>query len=192
MDGRWYHEVWCHFLCDLSVLPMNELIPHERIVDKILIIRWEKVLLDRDLAQLYGVETRVLKQAVRRNYDCFPKDFMLTLNENEVDRLVSQSVIPLKSGLGWAFPFAFTEHGVLMLANVLKSSRAIEVSIHIIRVFNEMRKILASQQRLQEKLQEIEQRMWDHDEQFLELWFELKKISQVEFDNKRKIWFTVS
>jgi hypothetical protein len=103
----------------------------EVIKNKIFEIRGFKVMLDFDLALLYNVETRVLKQAVRRNNNRFPEDFMFILTEIEINQLVSQSVIPSKSNLGGALPFAFTEQGIVMLSSVLNSEKAIEVNISI-------------------------------------------------------------
>jgi hypothetical protein len=101
-------------------MSLKELIPKESLLNKILVIRNQKVMLDRDLAVLYGVETRVLKQSVRRNIKRFPKDFMFTLAKNEIEKMVSQNVIPSKSHLGGANPMAFTEQGVAMLSSVIK------------------------------------------------------------------------
>ena len=99
-------------------------------------------MLDFDLAELYEVETRVLKQAVKRNIQRFPPDFMFELTGNEINNLVSQNVIPSKSYLGGAAPFAFLEPGVAMLSSVLKSAKAIEVNINIIRAFIAVRKYM--------------------------------------------------
>ena len=117
------------------------LTPEEKIIRKIVVLRNEKIMLDVDLAELYGVETRVLKQAVRRNADRFPEDLMFELRADEVDELVSQNVIPDKKQLGGAFPFAFTETGIAMLSSVLKSERAIEMNIFIMRTFVALRKM---------------------------------------------------
>jgi len=114
------------------------------IKNKIYTIRGLQVMLDRDLAELYGVETRALKQAVNRNKSRFPSDFMFTLTDKEVDFLVSQSVIPSKKHLGGAFPFAFTEQGVASLSSVLTNEKAIEVNIQIMRAFVAMRRFIAS------------------------------------------------
>lgn len=118
-------------------------IPEEVVMNQIYYIRDQKVMLDRDLAALYGVETRALKQAVRRNIDRFPEDFMFEMTNEEVDMLVSQSVIPDKKMFGGAKPFAFTEQGVAMLSSVLNSDRAIKVNIQIIRIFTKIRQVLA-------------------------------------------------
>jgi phage regulator Rha-like protein len=140
------------------------LVPTEVIVSKILFLRGEKVLLDRDLAELYGVETRVLKQAVRRNIKRFPEDFMFELTEDENRALRSQNVT-LKRGLHSKYlPFAFTEQGVAMLSSVLSSDRAIEVNIAIMRAFVQLRKMIASNEELALKLKELEERLEKHDE----------------------------
>ena len=104
----------------------------KEIENKIYTIRGFQVMLDRDLALIYGIETRVLKQAVKRNSERFPEAFMFVLDDEEVDRLVSQSVIPSKKSFGGAQPYAFTEQGVSMLSAVLKSKTAIAMSIRII------------------------------------------------------------
>jgi hypothetical protein len=121
-------------------------------------LRAEQVMLDRDLATLYQVETRALKQAVKRNIRRFPDDFMFVLDESEVDMLVSQSVIPTKGVLGGAMPFAFTEQGVAALSSVLTSERAIEVNIAIMRAFVSMRRLLASSTPLLDRLETLEKR----------------------------------
>src|SRR3954468_22739702 len=124
--------------------------------DKIYSIRGHRVMLDFDLALLYRVETRALKQAVKRNQDRFPDDFMFQLTEIEIENLVSQNVIPSKGRLGGAVPFAFTEQGVAMLSGVLRSKAAVHVHISIMRAFVQMRQLLESNKELQEKLKELE------------------------------------
>ncbi|MFT4022203.1 MAG: ORF6N domain-containing protein [Flavihumibacter sp.] len=115
------------------------LVMEQKILNRIYMVRGEKVMLDKDLAELYGVETRVLKQAVKRNKDRFPKDFMFAMTLKEIEGMVSQNVIPSKSHFGGAKPFCFTEQGVTMLSCILNSKTAIEVNIRIIRVFIKMR-----------------------------------------------------
>jgi len=115
-------------------MAIKSLLPGESIINKILVVRNQKVILDKDLAVLYNVETRALKQAVKRNIKRFPSDFMFIFSKKEIEQMVSQNVIPSKSHLGGAAPFAFTEQGVAMLSSVLKSERAIEVNILIMRV----------------------------------------------------------
>jgi len=128
----------------------------ELIKKSILEIRGKKVMLDMDLAIIYEVETRVLKQAVRRNIDRFPDDFMFELNELEMQNLVSQFVIPTLNHFGGAKPFAFTEQGIAMLSSVLKSKKAIQMNIAIMRAFVMMRQFALTYQELSEKLIELE------------------------------------
>jgi hypothetical protein len=128
----------------------------EVIQNKIFEIRGQKVILDFDLALLYNVETRVLKQAVKRNNNRFPEDFMFILSETEINQLVSQSVIPSKSNLGGALPFAFTEQGIAMLSSVLNSEKAIEVNISIIRAFVTIRQFTLTYTELKDRIVEIE------------------------------------
>ncbi len=133
-------------------------IKNENIAQHIYFIRGEKVMLDVDLASLYGVETRVLKQAVRRNNTRFPIDFMFQLSEDEIRFVVSQNVIPSKSYFGGAKPFAFTEQGIAMLSGVLKSKRAIQVNVAIMRTFVQMRKLMLSYKELEDKIEKLEQK----------------------------------
>ena len=123
---------------------------------KIYEVRGQKVMLDFDLAALYEVETRALKQAVRRNLERFPEDFMFELDETEVHKLVSQIVIPSKSYFGGALPFAFTEQGVAMLSGILKSRKAIQVNIAIMRAFVEFRRYALTYTELAQKITELE------------------------------------
>ena len=127
------------------------------ILNQIYIIREQKVMLDRDLASLYAVETRVLKQAVRRNMDRFPEDFMFELTPEELGHLVSQNVIPDKKMFGGALPFAFTEQGVAMLSSVLHSKQAIQVNIQIMRIFTRVRQMLSDHTTVKLEIAEIKQ-----------------------------------
>ncbi len=141
----------------------QSLLPSERIERAILLLRGEKVILDADLAALYGVATRVLVQAVKRHLGRFPPDFMFQLTAEEFARLRSQSV----TSSGWGGrrypPYAFTEHGVAMLASVLTSPRAVQVNIEIVRAFIRLRRLLATHADLAAKLAELEQK---YDSQF--------------------------
>jgi hypothetical protein len=130
---------------------------------RILLLREQKVMLDFHLAELYAVETRALKQAVRRNPDRFPADFMFELNAEETENLVSQNVIPGRGKLGGATPMAFTEQGVAMLSSVLRSNRAVQVNIAIMRAFVRLREMLGTSADLARKLEEIERK---YDGQF--------------------------
>ena len=136
---------------------MTTLVPIELIASKIYLIRGIKVMLDRDLAELYGVETKVLKQAVRRNIDRFPADFMFELTNNENQSLRSQNVTLKRGQHSKYLPFAFTEHGVLMLSSVLNSERAVQVNIQIMRTFTKLREALLDNKDLRRELEEIKQ-----------------------------------
>ncbi len=130
---------------------------------RILLLRSQKVMLDFDLAELYHVETRALKQAVRRNPERFPEDFMFELTEDEIDHLVSQNVIPGRGKLGGSTPYAFTEQGVAMLSSVLRSPRAVQVNIAIMRAFVKLREMLSTHAGLARKLEDMEKK---YDSQF--------------------------
>lgn len=165
----------------------------ELIQEKIIEVRGQKVMLDFDLAELYDTETKVLKQAVRRNLERFPADFMFELKKEEYDSLRSQSVT-LENGRGKYskyLPFAFTEHGVAMLSSVLKSTKAVEVNISIMRVFVFIRQYALSHIDLTEKLLELENK---YDIQFLDVYEALKflmdgKQSQLDLNNRKQIGF---
>jgi len=133
----------------------------EVIKNKIFEIRGQKVMLDFDLADLYGTETRILKQAVKRNQTRFPSDFMFVLSEIEIDFLVSQNVIPSKSKLGGANPFAFTEQGIAMLSSVLNSEKAIAVNVSIIRAFVTIRQFTLTYNELKDRILAIENQFPD-------------------------------
>jgi len=140
-----------------------QIVPEERIIQRIVLLREEKVILDVHLAELYGVETRMLKQAVRRNIERFPADFMFELTEDEIAAVVSQNVIPHKKYLGGAKPFAFTETGVAMLSSVLKSDKAIEMNIAIMRTFISLRKLSLNYREVMRALEEMREQ---YDSQF--------------------------
>jgi len=142
----------------------NSALPQERIDQAILMIRGRRVMLDSDLAALYGVETRALVQAVQRNLGRFPADFMFRLTKQEFDDLRSQHVISNAGSGGRRYPpYAFTERGVAMLSSVLRSERAVQVYIEIMRAFVRLREMLASNHELARRLDELEQR---YDTQF--------------------------
>ncbi len=145
----------------------NLLAPVERIEKAILLIRGEKVMLDRDLAELYGVQTRVLVQAVKRNRNRFPPDFMFQLSWEEVEQLSRSPFVILKRGLNIKYaPYAFTEQGVAMLSSVLRSARAIEVNVVIMRAFVRLRELLATHKDLARKLEQVEHKLGEHDQKF--------------------------
>jgi len=155
-------------------MPKNKIIiPEERILNKIILIRDEKVILDVHLAEFYSVETRVLKQAVRRNFDRFPDDFMYELTEDEIDDVVSQNVIPHKKYFGGATPYAFTEAGVAMLSSVLKSTTAVEINIAIVRTFVALRKVALNYKDIMMKIEEMKA---ENDEKFDEIFNALEHL----------------
>ncbi len=153
---------------------------------RIYLIRGEKVMLDFDLAELYRVETRALKQAVRRNADRFPGDFMFKLNANEMGSLVSQNVIPSRGKFGGARPMAFTEQGVAMLSSVLRSPRAVQVNIAIMRTFVRLRKMLLSNAELARKLNALEKK---YDAQFKIVFDAIRELTTPPEKPKRRIGF---
>ena len=164
-------------------------IPIERIEKSIMLIRDEKVMIDRDLAELYGVETRVLNQAVRRNKKRFLADFMFPLTREEI-RNISQIVIC--SGIKHARNVhVFTEQGVAMLSSILNSDRAIEVNIAIMRAFVQLRKITSSQKQLARKLQEIEARLEDHDESIGAIFEAIQQLMAPPEKPRKRIGFEV-
>jgi phage regulator Rha-like protein len=141
--------------------PTGALIPPERIEQAILLLRGQKVMLSHDLANIYGVEPRALVQAVKRNLTRFPEDFMFQLNKEESDHLKSQ-IVTSSWGGARAKPYAFTEQGVAMLSTVLRSERAVQVNIEIIRAFVRLRQLLATHTDLARKLDALEQKYEGH------------------------------
>jgi phage regulator Rha-like protein len=142
---------------------MKAIIPVEMLEKKILLIRGEKVMLDADLAELYGVETKMLVRAVKRNVDRFPSDFMIQLNKEEFENLRFQFGTLSRWGGRRYLPYAFTEQGVAMLSSVLNSDRAIKVNIEIMRAFVRLWQMLASNKELTKRLDELEKK---YDSQF--------------------------
>jgi len=168
---------------------MTKIVPIESIVSKIILLRGEKVLLDRDLAELYGVETKVLKQAVRRNIRRFPSDFMFEVSKEEFADWRSQFVTSNSDKMGLRYrPMAFTEQGVAMLSGVLKSERAIEVNIAIMRAFVKLRQMLASNAQLARKLEEMEMK---YDERFRIVFEAIEQLMAPPERPRKKIGFEV-
>ena len=170
---------------------MATLIPVESIVDKIILLRGEKVLIDRDLAELYDVETKQLKRAVRRNINRFPEDFMFQLTKEEYRSLRSQFGTLKKGAHSKYPPIAFTEQGVAMLSSVLNSDRAIEVNIAIMRAFVQLRKTLDSHVELARKLADLEKRFESHDEQIQAIFEAIRQLMAPPDKKVKKIGFTV-
>jgi len=159
----------------------DTLLPDELIINKIIYLRDQKVLLDRDLAELYGVETRVLNQAVKRNIKRFPDDFMFQMTKEEMGIWKSQIVISDSDRMGLRKPpYVFTEQGVAMLSSVLNSDRAILVNIQIMRVFTKMRTLLESHKEILRKLESLEKKDIEKDEKILLIFEYLKQLEQAK------------
>lgn len=152
---------------------MANILSVERIGAKILVVRGKKVMLDKDLAQLYGVETRALNQAVKRNITRFPADFMFRLTRQEAESLVSQNVIPSIKSLGGYLPYVFTEQGVAMLSSVLNSERAIQANIQIMRAFVQFKRILSTSRDLRRKIEAMERK---YDQKFAIVFEAIKRL----------------
>ena len=168
---------------------MTNLVPSERIERLILLLRGHKVMLDADLAELYGVSTKVLNQAVKRNKDRFPSDFMFQLNQKEFDILRSQFVTSNKGRGGRRYaPLVFTEQGIAMLSTVLNSERAIQVNIQIMRAFVRLRQLLATNAQLARKLEALEKK---YDAQFKVVFDAIRQLMTPPEPKKRKIGFLV-
>jgi len=168
------------------------LVPIERIAQYILMLRGQRVILDADLAKLYGVSTKRLNEQVRRNTDRFPADFMFQLSDEEARNLKSHFATS-SSGHGGRrkLPLAFTEHGALMAASVLNSPRAVEVSVYVVRAFVRMREMLAAHEELSEKLAELESRVDGHDENISALMEAIRQLLAPPDPPHRKIGFRV-
>ena len=166
------------------------LVPNEVIASKIYLIRGQKVMLDRDLAQLYDVETRTLIQAVKRNIERFPSDFMFQLSQDEFKILISQIVTSSWGGTR-KLPYAFTEQGVAMLSGILHSYRAIQVNIQIMRIYTRMREVLLSNKDLLLKVERLEQKFGSHDRAINVIFEHLKKLIQHEEKPRKQIGFQI-
>jgi hypothetical protein len=149
--------------------PEASIMPVGKIEQAILLIRGEKVILDADLATLYGVGTKVLNQAVKRNINRFPEDFIFQLTWDEAKALRSQFVTSKGRGGRRYTPYAFTEHGAIMAATVLNSPRAVEVSVFVVRAFVRLRRMLAQHKELAGKLEELERKVGAHDRKIIAL-----------------------
>jgi hypothetical protein len=167
----------------------KDLIPNERIINRIFLIRGKKVMFDRDLAELYSVKTKVLNQAVKRNKTRFPADFMFQLNEIEMEIWKSQIVTSTGDIKGLRKRiFVFTEQGVAMLSSVLKSKRAIEVNIAIMRTFVKLREILLTHKELREKIEKMEKK---YDKNFKIIFEVIKRLIKEDETPKEPMGFQV-
>lgn len=168
---------------------MKTPIPIELIEKKILMVRGRRIMLSSHLAELYGVETRALNQAVKRNAGRFPEDFMFQLAEDEAAWLVSQNVIPHKKYFGGSFPYAFTEQGVAMLSSVLNSERAVQVNIAIMRAFVKLQEMLSMNKELANKLRQLETRIARHDGEIKAIFGAIRQLMSSPPPGRNKIGF---
>ena len=162
----------------------------KRAASKIVILRNQKVILDADLAELYGVPVKQLNQQIRRNSERFPLDFVFTLTKSE-DRVLRSQIVTSKKGRGGRryLPNAFTEHGAIMAASVLNSKRAVEMSIFVVRAFVRMREALLATQRVEAKLSELEDRLDSHDTEIQDLIEAIRELMAPLPANSRRIGF---
>jgi len=173
---------------------MTDLIAIESVAQRILVVRGHKVMLDTDLAELFGVPTKVFNQAVMRNLARFPADFMFQLNENENESLRSQ-IVTLKTGRGRHrkyLPYAFTEHGAIMAATILNSPQAVEMSVFIVRAFVQLREMLSTNTELAAKLLELERKVSGHDQAIVGLMNGIRELMKQPVGASRPIGFTAN
>lgn len=156
---------------------------------RILMVRGQRVLIDSDLAELYGVETKRLNEQIRRNADRFPADFMFQLNDEEVDNLKSQFATSSWGGRR-KMPRVFTEHGAIMAASVLNSARAVEMSVYVVRAFVQLRAVLVDHKALADKLAALERRVSGHDNSLAEVISALRALMAQPRPSQRPIGFT--
>jgi phage regulator Rha-like protein len=190
---RWYSNLEFQTEPSMNKPQETQLVPIERVESLIHLARGEKVLLDADLATLYGVETRALNQAVRRNLSRFPADFMFQLTHEEAVSLLrprSQSVIMKQRGKNIKYlPYAFTEQGVAMLSSVLRSERAVQVNVAIMRAFVSLRRMLATNAALARKMAELERHLEGHDQAIRSLFDAIRELMAPPAKPKREIGF---
>jgi len=167
----------------------KSIIPVERIENSILLIRGEKVMLDADLAILYGVSTKRLNEQVKRNRDRFPVDFMFQLSENEKAEVVANCDHLKRLKFSPNLPYAFTEHGAIMLATVLNSPVAVQASIQVVRAFVKLRQMLATNKDLAHKLEQLERKIEEHDEEIKAIFNAIRQLMTLPEKPKRKIGF---
>ncbi len=173
----------------MAVKKANPVVPAERIEKAIFMIRDHKVMLSTHLADLYEVVPKALMQAVKRNIERFPEDFMFQLSSGEFQNLKSQIVTSSWGGLRRAKPYAFTEQGVAMLSSVLRSKRAVQVNIDIMRAFVRLREILATHKELAGKLKELEERIEDHDEKIVAIFEAIRQLMALPQPARKRIGF---
>jgi len=167
-------------------------IPDEMLLNRIYLVREQKVMLDKDLADLYDVKAIRLREQVKRNPERFPSNFMFQLTPEEALNMVSQNAIPSKQQLGGTLPYAFTEHGILMLSNVLRSERAIAMSIRIIELFVKLRETMLLHKDISMLVEQVDKKLYKQDEKiellfsYLEKFTEKEVMPRVQIGYKRK------
>ncbi len=164
----------------------ESVIPTEKIESRILLIRGEKVIIDADLAEFYGVQTKRLNEQVKRNKERFPSDFMLQLSTDEKQEVVANCDHLSKLKYSSTLPYAFTEHGTVMAASVLKSPRATEISVFIVRAFMKLRSVISENKELATKIVQIENDLADHDEPIIELIRAMKQLLKLDPPSKKR------
>jgi len=169
-----------------QVLPI---IPDNTVVNKIYQLRGLKVMLDSDLAELYGVETKVLNQSIRRNIERFPDDFMFQLTVEEWESLRSQFVTSKRRGGRTYLPNVFTEHGILMLSSVLNSKQAIQVNIQIVRIFSRIRQFIVDSGELKLEIEEIKQKVTNQDKNIELVFTYLDKLIDKKIGPRKRIGY---
>jgi len=162
------------------------IVPVGKIEQRILLIRGEKIIVDADLAEFYGVPTKRLNEQVKRNKARFPDDFMFQLSAEEKSEVVANCDHLLKLKYSKTLPYAFTEHGSIMAASVLNSQRAVEVSVYIVRAFVKIRRMIAENKEMSRKIVQIERHLADHDEQIIELVKAIKQLLKPEPPPKKR------
>lgn len=171
---------------------MTNLIAIESVAQRILLLRGKRVMLDADLAEMYGVPTKALNQAVRRNMDRFPSDFMFQLSAGEKAEVVTNCDHLSKLKYSRSLPYAFTEHGALMLGNILKSNRAVEVSLLVVRTFVQLREMLSTNRDMEMKLLELERKVSSHDQALAGLIDAIRQLMKQPVSAGRPIGFTAN
>ena len=169
----------------------KEFVLEKKIENKIYLIRGKRVMLDKDLAELYGVKTKVLNQAVKRNIERFPEYFMFQLTKEEAEISRSQ-IVTLKHGQNIKYsPYAFTEQGVAMLSSVLNSKRAVQVNIQIMITFTKLREMITNHKELTEKLKQLESKVEKHDLEIQSIFNAIRQLMMSPEKPKRKVGFNV-
>ncbi|MNK55497.1 ORF6N domain protein [compost metagenome] len=166
----------------------QSLLSEETISNKIYFIRGQKVMLDRDLAILYGIETKVLKQSVKRNLSRFPEDFMFELDKSEFENWRSQFVTSNSDKIGLRYaPMAFTEHGVMMLSSILKSDKAIQTNIQIMRIFTKVRQMLLDTTEIKVDILQIQKKLENHDKNIELVFSYLDELSEKKENEPERV-----